>query len=428
MDAVALAVGVALGVTIGLLIGVGLRIRDRQALAAAEARAAAAETGKAEAEARESSARAEMDNRLKDLRTEINGMMASAAAQVRTEFINQSKQEREQDKAAVEHLLTPVRDQLTAVGDNLIALNNERIKQSAAFGESVKNTREEIGRLGEETGRLIEAIRGNSSRGRWGEVQLRRVIEMANLTKHVTFNEQQSVTDEEGKIIPDLLIRLPEGRVVVIDSKAPMPALDHDGSDEARRREAIRHASDLRAHIRQLASKDYAARLSGALDKVIMFLPAEGVLAGALEADPQLLEVAYRSNVVITTPTTLLAALTTIELVWKQKRLADSAEQVAQDGVRLYDALTRFLEHLASAGSGLSTAVSNYNKAVGSLERRVLPAARDMRNHGLATGADRRRPVTVTESVRDIVAVELLALEVDKSGDSPLPLPSPPEE
>lgn len=424
MDLLALGIGVVVGAALGLLVAQAVGGRGRQELASAKARAVAAEQAKADAEQREDKARTDASAQVDILRTELAVIMAEAASKVRLELMDQAKREREQDSSVVINLVKPVHDHLERVESGLNKFNLERTRQGTEINERLDVAAGLMTTLQGETSRLTTALRGNSTRGKWGEMQLRRVVEMAGLSKHVSFSEQQATTDEAGRIIPDLLIRLPEDRTVVIDAKAPMPAIDHDGSEEAHRAAATRNARDLREHIKKLGAKDYAGRVDGALDKVIMFLPAESVLAGALEADPGILDEAYKNNVVIATPTTLLAVLTSIELVWKQKQLAESASQIAADGAKLYESLSVFAEHLAKAGNGLKAAVSAYNSAIGSLESRVLPAARSMKTHGVA-GSDRGQPKTLTTSVRDIVVGELTVAVETQVDDEPSQLEAP---
>ncbi|HZU79031.1 MAG TPA: DNA recombination protein RmuC, partial [Acidimicrobiales bacterium] len=240
-----------------------------------------------------------------------------------------------------------------------------------------------------ETRNLVTALRAPATRGRWGELQLRRVVEMAGMLEHCDFDEQATVTTEDGRLRPDMVVRLPGGRTVVVDAKVPLQAfLDANEAvdEDTRRTHLTSHARQLRTHVDSLSKKAYWQQFEHSPEFVVAFVPGDPLLAAAFEHDPGLFEHAMASHVLLATPTNLIGLLTTIAAAWQQEALADNAREVQRIGRDLYKRLATFGEHLAKAGRGLSSAVDAYNKAVGSLERSVLPQARRFQELGVVAG------------------------------------------
>ena len=244
-----------------------------------------------------------------------------------------------------------------------------------------------------DTSRLAEALNHTGQRGRWGEVQLRRIVEVAGLTRGVHFTEQLRVVGEDSTIKPDMVVTLSDDRSIVIDAKVPLDALlsqpsgapeSFASSGPSAAEVAARHASAVGAHIDQLASKGYWRQFTNAPEFVVLFLPAESLLGQALSSDPGLLERAFSRNVVLATPTTLLALLRTIALGWRDRDVAENAAAIHESGRELHDRLRAMTGHLVKLGSSLGAAADNYNRLVGSYEARVLVSARRMADLGVS--------------------------------------------
>jgi DNA recombination protein RmuC len=251
----------------------------------------------------------------------------------------------------------------------------------------------EVGRLRDETGTLVTALKRPQVRGAWGELQLRNCVTAANMTEHVDFVSQVSVSGADGgRLRPDLVVHLPADRDVVVDAKVPMDAYLRalDTADEAEQRDLLRqHARQTRQHIDALASKSYHAQFASSPEFVVMFIPNEGLYCAALEADPALLEYGVAKGVLIATPTTLIALLHATYYGWRQERIAQSAREIAAAGRELHKRIATFLESYAKLGRQLNSAVNAYNQGAGSLDARVLPQLRRLE----AAGAGSEKPV-----------------------------------
>jgi DNA recombination protein RmuC len=320
------------------------------------------------------------------------------------------------DQSADEHLdlavtVAPLREALTKVESHLRELEGARLHAYAALTEQVGFVRAASEELGAQTASLVTALRAPQARGRWGEMQLRRVVEMAGMVEHCDFVEQASVVTDDGTVRPDLVVRLAGGKQVVVDAKVSLAAYleaaeSRDPAVIAGRMRA--HARHLREHVTGLAAKDYWRSFEPTPECVVLFVPGDAFLAPALEHDPALLDDAMQRRVLIATPTTLMAMLRTIAYSWQQEALTDHARQVFELGRELYRRLGTLGGHVDKLGRTLSRAVEDYNATVGSLERNVLVQARRMAELRV-TDADLDSPAPVVSATRPLGAAELLA-------------------
>jgi DNA recombination protein RmuC len=292
----------------------------------------------------------------------------------------------------VEQLVAPIRDQLMRVDSQLTRLDQERRSSQGRLEAQLKALGEHGERLRVETTALVTALRKPNTRGQWGQMQLRNVVEAAGMLRHCDFTEQASYAGDEVTLRPDMIVKLPGGKTVVVDSKAPLQGLldAYEARDEAEREGYLRdHARLLRTHVKQLGGKAYYANLDSTPDMVVMFLPGESLLGPALDADPDLLRDAMAQRVLIATPTTLLALLHSVAYGWQQERVAESAQAISELGRELHARLAKLSTHLSAVGTRLNSTVKAYNDAIGSYESRVLPSARRFADHGaVAEGAE----------------------------------------
>jgi DNA recombination protein RmuC len=323
----------------------------------------------------------------------------------------EAKGQLEQRQRAVEQLVAPLKDQLGRVDEQLVKLDQERRESRGRLEAQLRTLNETGEKLRTETGALVTALRKPNARGQWGQMQLRNVVELAGMVRHCDFVEQASLPGDEGSLRPDLVVRMPGGKQVLVDAKAPLQGvLDaYEARDEdERQRHLSDHARLLRKHVRALSDKAYWDQLEATPDFVVLFLPGEHLYGAALEADPTLIEDAMARRVLIATPTTLLAMLRAVSYGWQQERVAESAQVISELGRELHGRLVKLSTLLQTLGSRLNSAVRAYNETVGSYEARVLPGARRFEEHGAATAArELQRVEQVTVAARSVQAAEL---------------------
>ena len=407
-----LVIGVLLGAVIGFLVA-----RNREAGATADlvARASAADERARAAEQRTALVDGQLAERFQALSAQA--LDASARrflemAEGRFSAANaRAAGELETRKAAVEGLVGPLKDTLTRVEAQLRESDAQRVASHAALAEQMTITRRSSDELKQQTHALVTALRRPEARGRWGEMQLRRVVELAGMSARCDFDEQATVVTSDGLLRPDMVIHLAGGKNIVVDSKVSLAAYLEaaEATDEAVRETRLAaHARHLREHVDRLAAKAYWAALPTAPEFVVLFIPGEAFLAPALEHDPGLLEHAVARRVHIATPTTLVSLLRTAQYAWQQEALSENARAVFEAGRELYERISGLGQHMDRVGKALTGAVTAYNQTVGSLESRVLVSARRLAELGLVEDAQ-EAPRIVEEPTRLLSAPELTA-------------------
>ena len=312
---------------------------------------------------------------------------------LQAEASSRAAAEAAQQQKSVHDLVAPVGEQLLRLDQKLNELENKRVEDSGRLNSNIGSLASLATSLQKETAELASAMKNTKVRGNWGELQLQRVIELAGMTEHVMYEQQEHISGDGDAARPDMIVRLPDSKKIVIDAKAPMSAYlnaINATTDIEREQLLTKHASDVMAHVNALAKKNYASRVDGSLDFIVMFVPGDTFLTAAFDANPEFLEQAIAKNVFPASPGTLIALLRAIAYGWRQEQLAENAAQVVALGKELYERVGVFTGHLQKVGNNLTKATESYNSAVASLETRVMPSAR--RFETLAVAADQALP------------------------------------
>ncbi|HEX4186285.1 MAG TPA: DNA recombination protein RmuC [Solirubrobacteraceae bacterium] len=342
----------------------------------------------------------------------------------RLEHVRRAEEERaagEMSRRAeeIKGIVRPVEQKLGRMESEIGRLERERREAQGELSQMLRQLGEGVGTLRQETGNLVTALKRPATRGAWGEIQLRNVVEMAGMVSHCDFVEQSTIQTANGALRPDMLVRLPGGKLVVVDSKVPLDAylsaLEASGEPD-RELHTARHARQTREHIAKLASKAYHAQFDSTPEFVVMFVPSDGIYQAALAQDPALIEYGVQQQVLMATPTTLIGLLWAVHYGWRQELIAESAREIAESARELHRRLGRFVEPLAKVGRQLDSAVGAYNEAVGSFDSRVVPQVRRIERAGAASDREVDPPGAVESNARAITA--RLELELGEPADA----------
>ena len=316
-----------------------------------------------------------------------------------------------QRQQAIDGLVRPLQDSLHRCNEELRLLEQSRQSAYGGLDQHLKSLADSQHRLQQETGNLVKALRAPAIRGQWGELTLKRVAELAGMVDHCDFVEQLSITGDEGRLRPDMVVQLPGGRQIIVDAKTVLSAyLDaHEAQNETQQADALRrHAAQVKSRMDELSLKAYWTQFDRTPEFVVLFLPGEQFLGAALDQNPRLIEEGFANGIVLATPSTLIALLRAVAYGWRQERMTAHAEEAGRLGKELYERMAVLAGHMNDVGQSLGKSVSSYNRAIGSLETRILPAARRFKELGVSS--DREIPIL---EPTEVVPRKTLPLEME---------------
>ncbi|RKZ96784.1 MAG: DNA recombination protein RmuC [Gammaproteobacteria bacterium] len=320
-------------------------------------------------------------------------------------FQSEAKSELGSKEKAIEQLIKPISDALTQTTKQISEIEKERKETYGSLRTTIEQMAKSQQSLQEETHNLVQALRRPEVRGQWGEMTLRRLAELSGMVSHCDFFEQTHTQTETGAIRPDMIVRLPENREIIVDAKTPLDAYlsaIQAKDEQTKQKELKRHAQIIRQRAKELASKNYWAEFSQSPEFVVLFIPGEHFLSAALEIDQQLLEDTINMNIILATPTNFIALLRAVSYGWKQQALADNAIEIRELGETLYKRLSVFTSHLTKLGSSLNSSVDNFNKTVGSLERQVMPSGKRFLEMGIRAKNEIGTIKPIEKQIRDV--------------------------
>jgi DNA recombination protein RmuC len=326
-------------------------------------------------------------------------------------FQSEAKADLSGREKAIEQLIKPINEALQQTSKQIHEIEKDRKESYGSLKTTIDQMTKSQQQLQLETQNLVQALRRPEVRGQWGEMTLRRLAELSGMVAHCDFFEQTHTATETGSIRPDMIVKLPEQRDIIVDAKTPLDAYlsaIQARDDKERQRELKRHAQVIRSRVRELSRKNYWAEYSNSPEFVVLFIPGEQFLAAALEVDPELLEDSMSQNIILATPTNFIALLRAVSYGWKQLALADNAEKIRELGETLYKRLSTFGGHLSKLGSSLSSTVNHFNSAVGSLERQVIPGARKFTEMGISSKSE----------ITDLPPIEQQPRQVEQTTDN----------
>ena len=320
-----------------------------------------------------------------------NELFLSLANQTLKQFQVGAESQLDKKEKAIENLVKPIHEALQKTESQIREIEKQRTEAYRSLTQQLRHVAEVQNSLQAETRNLVRALRRPEVRGQWGEITLKRLVELAGMVPYCDFYEQESVSAGEGSIRPDMVVRMPDKREIVVDCKTPLDAYLNavESTDDKQQYEFLtHHARNVRQHMKRLASKAYWTQFKHTPDFVVLFIPGDQFLASALEVEPELLEEALRNRVILATPTSIIALLRAIAFGWKQQALAENADRIQELGEELHHRIAVFSEHLSQLGKALSNSIDYYNKAVASLERNVLSSTRKFSELGIHAKKD----------------------------------------
>lgn len=341
---------------------------------------------------------------------ENNQQFLQLAEESMRRFHTESKADLEQRKQSIHHLVDPIKSALEKTEQQIQEIEKHRQASFGALGEQLRNLSVDQMTLRQETSKLSTALRMPGTRGQWGEMSLKRIVEMAGMVEHCDFLEQVQRSNEERTIRPDMVVRMPDKRELVLDAKSPMDAyMDAFATEDEtqRQRYLTHHAKRVREHVRTLAGKRYWEQFENAPDFVVLFMPGEQFLGAALEQDKNLMQDALEMRVILATPATLMALLRAVAFGWQQAVLTENAGKIRDVGTELHKRLTIFVSHVEKLGKNLESGVDTYNRLLGSLERSVIPGAKKLAELGISSGRELAEAEPLENSPRVPVQSEI---------------------